>query len=198
MNNKRIEELVAERDLLLSGDYRAALDLAGFDTAHPVLDVGTGSGRMLSELVARGHRVVSVDVDPQAFEKARARLGELECRVSFRQMDARSLQFADNTFHAVTFANAVHEIENPRAVIDEIARVLTGDGKLLVVEFNSAGFEMIELHHKLEGKEDHPRGEMTTADIDSYLREKFAHIQTSALRVTHAWVALGKRKQGST
>lgn len=193
-DDAQIQELAAERDAVLIRDYTAALDVARFDLQDTVLDVGTGSGRMLAELVKRGYRVVSIDVDAQAFEKARGRLGELADRVEFVQTDARGLRFPDHTFRAATFANAVHEIQNPRKVIDEITRVLTKDGKLLLVEFNAAGFEMIEHHHRLEGKGDHPRGEMTTEDIDLYLRGLFDRVELHTLSVTNAWVVCGHRK----
>lgn len=198
MDCPRIDELLSDRDAILCRDYGAALDFARLDASLEVLDVGTGSGRMLTELVRRGHSVISGDIDPQAFEKARDRLGRIANEPQFMLMDAHDMHFADGSFQAATFANAIHEISDPRGVIDEIARVLTREGKLLVVEFNSKGFDLMEAHHLAEGKGQHPRGEMTTEDIDLYLRERFDHVESRGLSITNAWIAWGSRQGGKS
>lgn len=198
MDSPRTDELLSDRDAILCRDYGAALDLARLDASLEVLDVGTGSGRMLTELVRRGHSVISGDIDPQAFEKARDRLGRIANEPQFVLMDAHDMHFADGSFQAATFANAIHEISDPRGVIDEIARVLTREGKLLVVEFNSKGFDLMEAHHLAEGKGLHPRGEMTTEDIDLYLRERFDHVESRGLSITNAWIAWGSRQGGKS
>jgi len=189
-----LERMLSERDTLLVREYDAALDFARFGAPETVLDVATGSGRMLLQLLQRGYSVISGDIDEAALGRARERLGDLAGKPTMMIMDAHDLQFADDSFQAVTFANAIHEIEDPRGALDEITRVLAPDGRLVVVEFNSEGFELMELHHKVQGKGEHPKGEMSTRQIDQYLRSSFDCVETRESSITHAWVASGKKR----
>ncbi len=195
MHKCDIEKMLNEREAMMVAEYDAALDFAEFDPQATVLDVGTGSGRMLLEIVKRGYSVISGDIDENALARARDRLGILADMPTLVIMDAHRLQFGDGSFGAVTFANAIHEINDPRGVLDEIVRVLADDGKLLVVEFNSLGYELMELHHRAQGKGEHPRGEMSTEDIDHYLRSSFDRVDTCEFSITHAWGASGKRRR---
>lgn len=196
MHECDLEKMLDEREVALTAEYDAALDFAGFDVRDRVLDVATGSGRTLLQIVKRGYQVVSGDVDPEALDRARERLGDLVDRPTLVVMDAHSIQFDDDSFRSVTFVNAVHEIDDPRGALDEITRVLMSDGRLLVVEFNSQGYELMAQHHQMQGKGEHPRGEMSTEDIDRYLRSSFDCVETREFNITHAWVA-SKKKQSN-
>ena len=194
MQDCDVEKMLREREAVLIAEYDSALDLALFAARDTVLDVATGSGRMLLQIVKRGYAVISGDVDPGALDRARERLGDLAGKPTLMVMDAHALRFDDGSFRAATFANAVHEIDDPRGALDEIVRVLTDDAKLLVVEFNAEGFRLMELHHKMQGREEHRRGEMSAEDIDVYLRSSFENVEASEFSITHAWVAFGKKK----
>jgi len=192
MRDCDINAMLVERESVLIREYDAALDMAGFDSRDIVLDIATGSGRMLQQLLNRGYTVISGDIDKEALDRAKERLGDLGNKPKFMLFDAHSLPFDDNSINAITLANAIHEIKDPCGVLDEIVRVLSDDGKLLVVEFNSLGFEMMELHHKMQGRGKHPEGEMAAEDIENYLRKSFKSVKTSEFSITHAWVAFGK------
>jgi len=68
---------------------------AGIAPGMKVLDVGSGVGDvafLLAELVGRDGKVVGVDIDGGALEKARKRAGQLELRnVEFVQGDVRTM-----------------------------------------------------------------------------------------------------------
>jgi len=193
MHDCDIQKMLSEREALLIRDYDSALDLAGFPAKDTILDVATGSGRMLLQILKRGYPVVSGDIDQGALDRARGRLGDLTENPTLVIMDARRMPFVEDIFHAVTLANAIHEMDDPRGVLDEIRRVLAPDGKLLVVEFNSEGFRLMELHHRVQGRGEHRKGEMSTEQIDLYLRSLFERVETREFNITHAWVASGKR-----
>jgi ubiquinone/menaquinone biosynthesis C-methylase UbiE len=192
-----IDKMLSERDALLIREYDSALDLAGFGDREIILDVATGSGRMLLQILKRGYDVVSGDIDHEALDRARERMGDLADEPTLVILDAHRMQFENDSFHAVTLANAIHEMDDPRSALDEIARVLIPDGKLLVVEFNSQGYELMALHHQMQGKGEHPQGEMSTEEIDQYLRSKFDRVENSEFNITHAWVASGKRQRST-
>lgn len=193
MKELDLEQMLQEREAVLTAEYSSALDFADFDRRDTILDVATGSGRMLEQLVKRGYSVVSGDVDPGALDRARERLGDSSDEPTLVVLDAHAMQFDSDSFRAITFVNAIHEIDDPRGALDEILRVLADDGKLLVVEFNTRGFELMELHHRMQGKGEHRRGEMNTQDIDDYLRSRFDEIETRECSITLAWIASGKR-----
>jgi ubiquinone/menaquinone biosynthesis C-methylase UbiE len=192
MQDCDFEKMLSERDALLVREYDSVLDLAQFGARGAILDVATGSGRMLLQLLRRGHSVVSGDIDREALDRASERLGDLAGKPTLVIMDAHRIQFDDASFRAVTLANAIHEMDDPRGALDEISRVLTVDGKLLVVEFNSKGYDLMELHHRIQGRGSHPRGEMSTEEIDLHLRSLFDRVETREFSIVHAWVASGK------
>jgi len=197
MHDCDIETMLSERDALLVREYDSALDFAHFGVGETILDVATGSGRMLMQLLGRGHSVVSGDIDREALDRARERLGDLADKPTLVILDAHKIQFDDDSFHAATLANAIHEMDDPSGALDEITRVLTADGKLLVTEFNSDGFELMELHHRMQGRGEHRKGEMSTEEIGRYLRSSFDRVETREFDITHAWVASGKMQRRS-
>lgn len=195
MYGSDLEKMMGEREELLIRDYDAALDLAGFGEGDVVLDVATGTGRMLLQILKRGCSVVSGDIDVEALDRARERLGDLAGKPVLEVMDAHKLPFDDASFEAVTVANAIHELDDAPGALDEVRRVLTPGGKLLITEFNSTGFELMDLHHRMQGKGEHRRGEMTTEQIDAYLRSSFEHVESREFGLVHAWVASGKMER---
>jgi len=191
------DQFLRERGFDISGEYGQALDFAVLEPSARVLDVATGSGRMVQRLLERGHCVISGDIAQEALDKARDRLGDLANKVMLVILDARNMQFGDDSFSSVTLANAIHEMDNPIAALREITRVIALDGKLLVVEFNQKGFELMELRHRMQGRAEHRKGEMSTEQIDLYLRSSFDCVETQEFSITHAWVVSGKKQRRS-
>lgn len=193
MHPTDLEKVLREREAAMNREYAAALDLANFDRTQTILDVATGSGRLLLQMVQRGYSVIAGDIDEEALLRSRERLGDLSSIPSYVTMDAHHMQFDDASFRAITCANAIHEMEGPRGALDEMGRVLSNDGKLLVIEFTRAGYDLIALHHQMQGRPEHPTGEMRSEDIDSYLKAAFPRVESEVFEITVAWVAYGKR-----
>ena len=63
-----------------------------------ILDVGTGPGFFPIILAEAGYRVNAVDYTPEMLTQARANAGELEKHITFARMDAKNLDFEDDTF----------------------------------------------------------------------------------------------------
>lgn len=91
-----------------------------------VLDVGCGEGRVGAELVRRGYGVVGVDASPRMVELAREHHDAVVA-------DARSLPFDSESFDVVVTVNALMEIDELEAVVQEAARVLRVGGVLCAV-----------------------------------------------------------------
>ena len=109
--------------------------------ADVALDVGCGNGRHAELLTARARRVVGVDVSRGLLAEARARARERSFAVELVQGDARALPLADATVGLGVYVAALHHLPTQAARIDsldELARVLTPDGRALVSTWSTA------------------------------------------------------------
>jgi len=95
-----------------------------------VLDAGCGEGHLIERLHALSPDNVytGVDITEVALERARRRCGFAE----FHSMNLESLQFADESFDAVTNTEVIEHIHEYHAVLAEFARVLRPGGRLLI------------------------------------------------------------------
>ncbi len=115
-------------------DYGAALiDILDPQPRECILDLGCGSGRLTSEIAARGAQVTGIDSSPEMIAEARALFPQLR----FETADARTFRAAE-PFNAV-FSNAVlHWITPPEAAVETIAASLKPGGRF-VAEFGGRG-----------------------------------------------------------
>jgi len=127
------------------------------DAAEPlpgsVLDIGTGRGLTAVELARRGAGVKTVDMSEEMLRSAYLYAVDkgVADRIEFHLADGGDLPFEEGGFEVVTMINVLHHLENPGAVLPEIARVLTPGGRLVVSDFTDRGFEILEEIHRLEG-----------------------------------------------
>jgi len=132
---RQFDRLAPRWDSLREPDSHAPLEAALDRVPLPpqrVLDVGTGTGIAARVVGARYPEadVVGVDVAERMLDEAR-RLTDSK-RVTYRAADAERLPFDSASFDLVTLNNMI-------PFFDELARVVTSDGHL-VVAF-SAGAE---------------------------------------------------------
>ncbi len=100
-----------------------------------LLDVGTGSGRMLEVLARRAQHAVGVDISTSALKLARTRVhGAGLAHVEFHRGDMYRLPSADGRFDLVNLDRVVSAAERPEAALREAARTLKGAGRLLIVD----------------------------------------------------------------
>jgi SAM-dependent methyltransferase len=93
--------------------------------ARDVADVGAGTGKLTSGLVAEGRVVTAIDPDAQMLERLSARLPGIRTLVG----TGEHLPLPDDAMDAVVFGQAWHWVDPPRASI-EVARVLRPGGTL--------------------------------------------------------------------
>jgi demethylmenaquinone methyltransferase/2-methoxy-6-polyprenyl-1,4-benzoquinol methylase len=102
-----------------------------------VLDVATGTGAVALELVRRkGCSVVGVDQSPEMLAEAARRTGG---SVELVEAGAESLPFADGAFAALTFTYLLRYVDDPAAVLHELARVVRPGGTVAGLEFGLPG-----------------------------------------------------------
>ncbi len=115
------------------------------------LDIGTRFGEFagsLSEVMPEGSRIIAIDRDPDVIAKAREKTSDR--RIEFQVGDACHLDFADDSVEVAAISNTLHHLENYGAVLDEMLRVLTPGGLLLVNEMFQDGQNAAQQTHVLQ------------------------------------------------
>ncbi|MEA2739470.1 MAG: hypothetical protein QOH05_2777 [Acetobacteraceae bacterium] len=113
-----------------------------------LLDIGTGTGRVLELLAPRVKQALGVDASKAMLALARARLsgpGLAHCAV--RLADMYRLPLADCSFDTVVLQMVLHHAEDPAGAVREAIRVLNPGGTLLVIDL--AEHERTDLTSKL-------------------------------------------------
>ncbi len=101
-----------------------------------ILDIGTGPGFFPIMLAQNGYRVNAVDYTPEMLVKAKENAGELNERITFARMDAKELDFEDNSFDIILSRNLTWVLEEPDKAYREWHRVLKNGGKMLNFDAN--------------------------------------------------------------
>src|SRR5258708_6973667 len=113
-----------------------------------LLDLGTGTGRMLELLAPQIERGLGLDLSLDMLSLARARLDRAGLRhCSVRQGDIYDLALPKDSFDAVVIHQVLHFLEDGARAIEEAARVLRPGGRLLVVDFAPHDLEFLRDEH---------------------------------------------------
>jgi ArsR family transcriptional regulator len=122
------------RTLLPLPDYRQRL-LEQVSEGASVLEIGVGTGGLLTELSARAGQVIGVDHSPAMLEEARRRLVERGVSgVELRLGEMGHLPLPDASVGCVVANMVLHHAADPPAVLAEIRRVLVPGGILLLAD----------------------------------------------------------------
>ena len=100
-----------------------------------LLDVGTGTGRMIELLGPSAIQATGIDKSSEMLRLARVKLEAAGIPSSLRQADMYALPLADGSADSVVIHQVLHYAHNPAAALVEAARVLRPGGRLLVVDF---------------------------------------------------------------
>jgi ubiquinone/menaquinone biosynthesis C-methylase UbiE len=115
------------------------LDAMKLDRDARVLDLGCGTGvasREVARLPAFAGRVTGIDRSAYLVAMARQRALEegLAARLAFQVGDSRSLGLPDASFDAVVAHTLLSHVEEPLAVLQEMARVVRPGGTIGVFD----------------------------------------------------------------
>lgn len=126
----------------------AILEAIGATPYSSLLDVGTGTGRMLRLLATSATRAVGFDSSHSMLAVARANLERAEIRgVDLRQGDIYSPPLANDSFDLIVVHQVLHFLDDPARAILEISRLLAPGGRLLIVDFAPHGLEFLRSDH---------------------------------------------------
>ena len=133
----------------------ATVEAAVVDALAPkpyssLLDIGTGTGRMLALLGggATEGRVVGLDSSHSMLEVARANLDRAEMRgIELRRGDIYAPPFGAARFDAVVIHQVLHFLDDPARAVAEASRLVAPGGRLLIVDFAPHDVEFLRSDH---------------------------------------------------
>jgi ubiquinone/menaquinone biosynthesis C-methylase UbiE len=166
-----------------------ALDGAGIGR---LIDIGTGTGRMIELFGREAEHALGVDRSPEMLRLARVKLAEAGLEADLRQGDMYALPLPAGSADTVTIHQVLHYAQQPAAAVAEAARLLAPGGRLVIVDF--AAHEREELRDR----DAHARLGFADETVLSYLGDAglegrvFQHLEGGELTVT-IWI--GERPQ---
>ncbi|MBC7906802.1 MAG: metalloregulator ArsR/SmtB family transcription factor [Rhodospirillaceae bacterium] len=161
MRSLHIDESVVEQALIKAFAGRHV---------HDLVDMGTGTGRVLEVLGPHVERGIGIDLSREMLAVARANLERAELRhCMVRQGDITQLPLAAASADAVTIHQVLHYATDPAAVVAEAARVLKAGGQLVVVDFAPHDQETLRdqhAHRRLGFSDDEVAGWFRAAGLE--------------------------------
>lgn len=132
-------------DAAVENEIRAVLADRPF---RALLDLGTGTGRMLELFGHDIERGLGIDLSRDMLALARARLDRAGLRhCSVRHGDIFDLAVPRDSFDVVIVHQVLHYLDDGGQAIREAARVLRPQGRLLVVDFAPHDLEFLRDEH---------------------------------------------------
>lgn len=140
-----------------------------------LVDVGTGTGRMLALFAEQASHVIGIDRSPEMLRLARAKLDG--AAIELRQGDIGALPLEDGCADTVILHQVLHYLPAPEAAIGELARILAPGGRVFIVDFASHDLEELrdrDAHARLGFSDDQMRGWFGVTGLDYDLIESLA------------------------
>ena len=158
-----------------------ALGKRGFAT---LVDIGTGTGRMIELFGPRASQAIGIDRSSEMLRLARVKLESAGVRSSLRQGDMYALPLADDCADCVIIHQVLHYAHAPADAIAEAARVLGPGGTLLVVDFAAHDREELRVrdaHLRLGFADEMMAGWFAAAGLEI---DQVEHLEGGELTVT--------------
>jgi ubiquinone/menaquinone biosynthesis C-methylase UbiE/predicted transcriptional regulator len=124
------------------------LEIIGETPFNAMLDIGTGTGRILEILAPLYTQGIGIDINRNMLSIARANLEKSQifhARVKYG--DLRNLSLEPHHYDLVTLHQVLHFLENPLDAIQEAAKMLKTGGRLIIVDFSAHDLEILRQDH---------------------------------------------------
>jgi len=126
----------------------AMLEMVGEAKISTMLDLGTGTGRVLELFADLYEKGTGVDASRDMLSVARSRLDDASLsRVQTRQGDMYILPTQTASYELVTIHQVLHYLDDPALALQEASKALKKNGRLLVVDFAPHELEFLRSEH---------------------------------------------------
>jgi 2-polyprenyl-3-methyl-5-hydroxy-6-metoxy-1,4-benzoquinol methylase len=137
-----------------------------------ILEAGIGKGYFTLALARLGFHFTSFDISAAEQQYARLNLAYygLTNHVCFDVADLECLPYPAASFDVIFAVNIVHHLSSVRPACGELVRILSPSGKIVLSDFSTQGFAIVDKIHALEGKQ-HELGAGTMTETKAILTE---------------------------
>jgi len=163
---------VAEGDV-----EQAILKAAGPGPFRRLVDLGSGTGRMLTLLAPRAQAALGLDLSQQMLNIARNHVSEAGLKAcELRHGDIFGTRLPDGDADLVVVHQVLHYLADPAAAVKEAARITAPGGRLIIVDFAPHTLEFLREQHQ------HRRLGFAEAEMERWLQEAgLANVHADAL-----------------
>ena len=127
----------------------AILEAAGEGPFERLVDLGSGTGRMLTLLGGRARSAVGLDLSRQMLNIARGRVASAGLGVcELRHGDILGTGLGGGEADLVVVHQVLHYLGEPAAAVAEAARLTAAGGRLLIVDFAPHDLEFLRAEHR--------------------------------------------------
>ncbi len=122
---------------------------AGQGGVGRLVDLGAGTGRMLTLLGERAERAIGLDLSQQMLNIARVNVSEAGLGAcELRHGDIFATGLPAGSADLVTVHQVLHYLGDPIAAVTEAARLVAPGGRLLIIDFAPHGLEFLRSQHQ--------------------------------------------------
>lgn len=126
----------------------ALADMIGTTPFQAMLDLGTGTGRLLELFAPLYRRGVGVDLSREMLSVARANLDRADiAHAQVRLGDLYAPPVERDSFDLVTMHQVLHYLDDPARAVREAARLLRPSGRLVIVDFAPHELDFLREQH---------------------------------------------------
>jgi ubiquinone/menaquinone biosynthesis C-methylase UbiE len=178
----------------------AMLKIAGGTKAKTLIDLGTGTGRVLSLFAPIAAQAIGIDSSREMLAIARAHFERDGHRhVQVRLGDIYALPFSDGSADLVTIHQVLHFLDDPGRALMEARRVLSPEGRMLIVDFAPHDMEQLReqhAHRRLGVSNEHMNEWLARAGARVVTHDVLAPpwLQQGAGLTVSLWLAEGLKK----
>lgn len=123
---------------------RKLVKLIGKTKPKRILDVATGTADLaIAETKLNPEQIIGIDISEKMLEIGKTKTRHLP-NIQLQVGDSENIQFAENTFDAVSVSFGVRNFENVNIGLKEMRRVLKPGGKVFILEFSKPNNWLIQ------------------------------------------------------
>jgi len=137
-----------------------------------ILEVGTGKGYFTLALAQAGFNFFSFDIsaEEQRYALLNLMYHGLQQQVAFGLADVECIPCDDGFFNVIFAVNMIHHLSSVRKACNELVRILSPSGEIILSDFNAHGLAIVDKIHEMEGRK-HELNSGTMIDAKEALME---------------------------